>query len=150
MGDMTMAQRRSSSVASHNRSRKNSVVVDGHWEDVDEMDEDEQMVEDLVTPSSPMSTSATSSNFTFTHRPMSSSSSSRSPTTSAQNPFQDASLFTTTDPFYIAQLQASQNPEPSSSVFAQSGRPAARSPFLRRQPQNTYAHAVPAAAVYGR
>jgi len=145
MGDMSMAHRRSSNVASRSRSRKNStMVMDDTWEDVDEMDEDEQMVEDLVTPSSP---SDNIPNFTFSRRRMSSSSSSRPPTASTQNSYYDASLFTTTDPFYI---QASQTPQPpSSSVFAQSGRPAQHSPFLH-QSQNTYVHSVPTSAMCNR
>nr|GAT46197.1 predicted protein [Mycena chlorophos] len=39
------------------------------------------------------------------------------------------SLFTSTDPFYIAQLEASQAPRPS-SVFAQAATPSAQSPFF--------------------
>lgn len=155
MGDMSLAhrRRRSSSVTSRSRSCKNSAVpVDDNWEDVDEMDEDEQMVEDLVTPSSPMSAGSSVSNFAFTQRRMSSSSASRSPAASTQNSY-DASLFTTTDPFYMAQLQASQNPQ-SNSAFAQSGRPAQHSPFLLQHPhhqvQNPYAHPVPMSAAYDR
>lgn len=155
MGDMSMAHRRNSGAASRSRSRKNSVVVDENWEDVDEMDEDEQMVEDLVTPSSPMSTSATISNFTFSHR-KSSSSSSHSPVAITQNSYTEppsASLFTTTDPFYIAQLQAAQNPQPTTSIFAQSGRPAQHSPFLQHpchQTQHTYGHPMSTSMAYER
>jgi hypothetical protein len=147
MGDMTMAQRRS-------RSRKNSVATNEGWEDVDEMDEDEQMVEDLVTPSSPMATSANVPNFTFSHHQRSPSSSSRSPITSTQNSYSEApsaSLFTATDPFYIAQLQAAQTPQ--TSIFAQSGRPAQHSPFLhhpRHQPQHAYAQPMQTSIAYER
>ena len=154
MGDMTMMHRRNSSTASRTRSRKNSVVVDESWDDVDEMDEDEQMVEDLVTPSSPMSTSVP--NFTISHHHQrSSSTSSHSGITQNSYPeSSSASLFTTTDPFYIAQLQAAQNPQPATSIFAQSGRPAQHSPFLLQhschQTQHTYGHAVATSAAYER
>ena len=152
MGDMTMAQRRSSNAASRSRSRKNSVATNEGWEDVDEMDEDEQMVEDLVTPSSPMPTSANVPNFTFSHRQRPPSLSSLSPIT--QNSYSEApsaSLFTATDPFYIAQLQAAQTPQ--TSIFAQSGRPAQQSPFLhhsRHQPQHAYAQPMQTSIAYER
>ncbi|KIM83977.1 hypothetical protein PILCRDRAFT_421045 [Piloderma croceum F 1598] len=152
MGDMTMMHRRNSSTAGRSRSRKNSVVVDENWDDVDEMDEDEQMVEDLVTPSSPMSTSVP--NFTISHHQRSSSTSSHSGI--SQNSYPEppsASLFTTTDPFYIAQLQAAQNPQQATSIFAQSGRPAQHSPFLQHschQTQHTYGHAVTTSTAYER
>jgi len=153
MGDMTMMHRRNSSTTGHSRSRKNSVVVDENWDDVDEMDEDEQMVEDLVTPSSPMSTSAAVPNFTISHHRRSSTSSHAGITHNSYPESSPASLFTTTDPFYIAQLQAAQNPQPATSIFAQSGRPAQHSPFLQHschQTQHTYGHAVTTSAAYQR
>ncbi|KAF8966467.1 hypothetical protein BDZ97DRAFT_1756606 [Flammula alnicola] len=49
---------------------------------------------------------------------------------SPSSPSSNASLFTTTDPFYIAQLQASQAPQQQQySGFAQHGRAAPGSPF---------------------
>jgi hypothetical protein len=142
MGDMTMGQRHNST-ASRSRSRKNSVAVDQKWEDVDEMDEDEQMVEDLVTPSSPMATSATVPNFSFAHHQQTSSS----PSPYSESP--TSSLFTSTDPFYMAQLQTAQNPTPS--IFAQSGRLSQHSPFLRRhESPHAYAHPIPTSVIYER
>ena len=149
IGDIT--RRSSSSLGgSRSRSRKNS-MVDETWGDVDGMDEDEQMVEDiLLTPSSP---SITAPHFVHSHfhhhQPQMPPPSSARTTSisSAHNslypePPSGASLFTTTDPFYIAQLQALQNPQPS-SIFAQSARPAQHSPFFQH-PRHQFVHAVPA------
>lgn len=152
MGDMSRAQRRNSLSTSRSRSRKNSVADEG-WPDVDEMDEDEQMVEDLLAPSSPMSASATAPNFAPYSNPQLPSTSSSSRRQSQSNGYPEpnsGSLFTTTDPFYIAQLQASQNPQPApNSIFAQTGRPAQQSPFIQHS-YNHYAQAVPASAAYQR
>lgn len=127
MGDsMNRRSRSNSNAGARSRSRKNSVADDYSWP-VDEMDEDEQMVEDLLVPSSPMSASATMPNFAHTSR-------SAQPSSSNYNSYNEASAgssFTSTDPFYIAQVQASQNPQPTHSIFAQSGRPAHTSPFLQ-------------------
>lgn len=149
IGDM---RRRSSSCVSRSRSRKNS-MVDEAWHDVDEMDEDEQMVEELLTPSSPMSSSITTTtpNFISPHQQI--PFVARSPISPIHNNMyaesSPSSLFTTTDPFYIAQLQASQNPQPSNSIFAQAGRPAQHSPFFqhsRRQSQHKFVHSMPTPA----
>ena len=54
-------------------------------------------------------------------------------------PAPNTSLFTTTDPFYLASLQSGHgHPPSSSSVFAQAGRPAAHSPFLMHHMQAVY------------
>jgi len=141
-GQIGDIRRGSSSSMSRSRSRKNS-IVDETWRDVDEMDEDEQMVEDLLTPSSP---SIMTPNFIHSHSQI--PSSSRTPISSIHNTYAEspsASLFTTTDPFYMAQLQALQNPQPT-SIFAQSGRPAQHSPFFqhsRHHSQHKFVHSVP-------
>ncbi|TFK43044.1 hypothetical protein BDQ12DRAFT_661782 [Crucibulum laeve] len=107
----------------------------------DDMEEDERMVEELLMPSSPMS-NATPSNFLFSQQippspisPLTSypypSSSSVAP--SAYSAESSQSLFTTTDPFYMAQLQASQNYSSPQSVFSQTGRPTQTSPFMKQQ-----------------
>jgi hypothetical protein len=115
--------RSNSNAGPRSRSRKNSVADDHSWP-VDEMDEDEQMVEDLLAPSSPIA----SPSFAYTPR-----SPQSSPFTyTSYNEASSGSSFTSTDPFYIAQVQASQNPQPTPhSLFTQSGRPAHTSPFLQ-------------------
>ncbi|KAJ7162615.1 hypothetical protein C8R43DRAFT_303884 [Mycena crocata] len=91
----------------------------------DEMEEDERMVEDLLIPASPMSpkqqptaavrSQQTSPSYPATYQPSDTSS----------------SLFTTTDPFYMAQLQAAQNYSVAPpSVFSQAAFPSQQSPFM--------------------
>ncbi|KAJ6510225.1 hypothetical protein C8R47DRAFT_1097137 [Mycena vitilis] len=89
-----------------------------------EMEEDERMVEDLLIPNSPMSPKQP------TQAPGRSQQSS--PTyTATESP---QSLFATTDPFYMAQLQAAQNYGVSPpSVFSQAGFPSQQSPFMNFQ-----------------
>jgi hypothetical protein len=147
-GQIGDIRRRSSSSMSRSRTRKNS-LVDEMWHDVDEMDEDEQMVEELLTPSSPMSSSITTTTPNFVHPHQQISAAARSPVLPVHNIMSTesspASLFTTTDPFYIAQLQALQNPQPSNSMFAQAGRPAQHSPFFqhsRHQSQHKFIHSM--------
>lgn len=134
------------------RSRSASVSSIGaqlhseHRLESEDMDEDERMVEDMLL-SSPTSTSS-STHAAFAHRhARSGSASSRMhivPGSSAYDhpqydlPSPNAALFATTDPFLTAQLQAAQNP--STSVFAQAGRPSPHSPFLAHQYQSMYAH----------
>jgi hypothetical protein len=115
-----------------------------------DMEEDERMVEELLIPSSPVSSnsfykpstpqfstpfmssspvaSSFQSNYTFpsTHSTLSSSSQSHS---------DPSSVFTSTDPFYIAQLQASQSFNNSSpqSAFSQNGQISQNSPFFQTQ-----------------
>jgi hypothetical protein len=124
------------------------------------MEEDERMVEELLIPSSPLTASNPHISNPF---PSTSASTYLSSTSSFQGPIStsphtqtafasygcdaspsspSSSQFTTTDPFYIAQLQASQafsnnanlnfngssgNQQPS--VFAQHGRLTQGSPF---------------------
>ncbi|KAJ7067917.1 hypothetical protein C8F01DRAFT_1078604 [Mycena amicta] len=96
----------------------------------DEMDEDERMVEDLLMPKSPMSAMPQ----TPTHKAQQGSATYSSMDASP-------SLFTSTDPFYIAQLQAAQNYGLShQSVFTQPAFPSTPSPFFLQRPN----HAQPA------
>jgi len=89
--------------------------------DEHEMEEDERMVEDLLIPTSPMSSPMSAK----PHTPAKQTSVSAYPTSP------DTSLFTTTDPFYIAQLQAAQNYGVSPpSVFSQAAFPSQQSPFM--------------------
>lgn len=150
-------RRRSSSVAS---ARARGSTLDERSErepDVEEMDEDERMVEDLLVPSSPISANATSSHFPASQYPSPPSTSPPSafsnhhmgrkyntppssyPSNQHEYPPMNTSLFTTTDPFYLAQLQASQ--KPSSSYFAHAGRPSQQSPFvMAHQSQPPHSH----------
>ncbi|KAJ7367901.1 hypothetical protein DFH08DRAFT_946877 [Mycena albidolilacea] len=87
----------------------------------DEMEEDERMVEDLLIPTSPMSSPMSAKPQTPAGRSQQTSPMSQP----------DTSLFTTTDPFYMAQLQAAQNYGVSQpSVFSQSAFPSQQSPFI--------------------
>ncbi|KDQ65046.1 hypothetical protein JAAARDRAFT_43849 [Jaapia argillacea MUCL 33604] len=125
--------RRSSSVASTS-SRKDDRG------DMDDMDEDERMVEELLWPSSPSTSSASHNQFPFNHshshsHPIPSPAKHRSP--SYPHPGQQhflidptPSTFTSTDPFYIAQMQAAQSNNSPQSFFSQAGRPSQHSPFL--------------------
>lgn len=96
-------------------------------------DDDERMVEELIMPSSPIpasqSTSLThsqahlSSYFPLSVEPSSSS----------------ASVFTSTDPFYLATMQQQQQ-SASTSFFAHNGRLAQNSPFFARQVAKQHQH----------
>ncbi|KAJ6516284.1 hypothetical protein C8R45DRAFT_959599 [Mycena sanguinolenta] len=87
----------------------------------DEMEEDERMVEDLLIPTSPMSSPMSA-------KPHTPQSQQTSPTYPASP---ETSLFTTTDPFYIAQSQAAQHYGVSPpSVFSQAAFPSQQSPFF--------------------
>ncbi|KAI0922005.1 hypothetical protein AcW1_004168 [Taiwanofungus camphoratus] len=144
---------RSSSVASMTSKR----ASDDRKRDSDDMDEDERMVEDILFSSPPVSASATTSHFPLSHQQMPSASPSssysgmlsRRPSMSTvassydhsqyELPSPNTSLFASTDPFFVAQSQAAQNPTPS--LFAQAGRPSPHSPFLTHQYQSSYGHA---------
>ena len=101
------------------------------------------MVEDLLlasptSPSSPSASFSRASGATQTsssaYRPRKTSLSMHMmPLEHAHHdlPSPNTSLFTTTDPFYLASLQSAHSHAPSSSVFAQAGRPSAHSPFLK-------------------
>lgn len=109
-----------------------------------DMDEDEMMVEELLLPSSQFDNSYASSSSSSTSyqspmpSPIPSHSQMNAVSFSSYNSYPDptpssptASLFTTTDPFYIAQLQSLNNPpsHQSQSIFAQNGRLSQNSPF---------------------
>jgi hypothetical protein len=90
----------------------------------DEMEEDERMVEDLLLPSSPMSSPMSA-------RPETPASARSQHTQMTYPASPDTSLFTTTDPFYIAQSQAAQHYGVSPpSVFSQAAFPSQQSPFM--------------------
>ncbi|KAG6836921.1 hypothetical protein H0H93_001287 [Arthromyces matolae] len=94
------------------------MVVDSMREDVDE---DERMVEDLLVPRSP-STSALQ--FTL---PLSSWSKTHYP--SSIQPSDSVSSFTSTDPFYLAQVQAQHQNSSTYSQFTELGKLPQQSPF---------------------
>jgi hypothetical protein len=100
-----------------------------------DMEEDERMVEELLIPSSPVSSNSFykshTPHFSMPSSPVSSSL-QNNPSSSMTQPHSDpSSVFTSTDPFYIAQLQASQTFNNSSpqSVFSQNGHISQSSPF---------------------
>ncbi|KAF5357698.1 hypothetical protein D9758_007439 [Tetrapyrgos nigripes] len=102
-----------------------------HSRDVDDM-EDERMVEDLLIPSSPINPSSTSSFAQVTPKSQPKSPMGFSPSSPSFFPASESSsTFTSTDPFYLAQLQSVQHNAPPPSVFAQLGRPAQQSPFTQ-------------------
>ncbi|PSS32005.1 hypothetical protein PHLCEN_2v2247 [Hermanssonia centrifuga] len=101
-------------------------------------DDDERMVEDLLFPSSPITSSATpqysSSQASHPSPPNFNMPSRKASFTSPYSTTHydlppNASIFATTDPFYLAQLQAAQKPTPS--FFSQFGNPTQQSPFLK-------------------
>ncbi|KZT20672.1 hypothetical protein NEOLEDRAFT_1151234 [Neolentinus lepideus HHB14362 ss-1] len=112
--------------------RKGSVASISMEDDIAEMEEDERIVEELLfsppattsathhhnqrAPSSPIQASA------FTHRNSGSS---------FMYTAEPTSIFATQDPFYLAQMQASQTSQNMHSFFAQAGRPAQHSPFVQ-------------------
>ncbi|TFK74388.1 hypothetical protein BDN72DRAFT_759802 [Pluteus cervinus] len=116
-------------------------TTDERFHEKEEMD-DERMVEDLLIPSSPITPNATanptSPHFAFPQT-QNSTSIKQAPHTfvSMQQQQQtQESLFTTTDPFYIAQAQALQAYGTSpQSVFTQTGLPSQHSPFMAQQQQ---------------
>ncbi|KAJ6538937.1 hypothetical protein B0H19DRAFT_1176262 [Mycena capillaripes] len=104
-------------------SRQSDLALRRNTEDHfrDETEEDERMVEDLLIPNSPMSAKQQS--------PAAGRPQQTSPTYPPSESPQ--SLFATTDPFYIAQLQAAQNYGVSPpSVFSQAAFPSQQSPFM--------------------
>ncbi|KAG7096580.1 hypothetical protein E1B28_003999 [Marasmius oreades] len=110
-------------------NRRNSEDVSRELDDV----EDERMVEDILVPSSPAPAGAP----IFSTQPLSRTSRSHSsaiPLSPSSPTFvSDTSSFTSTDPFYLAQLQAMQTTASPSSVFTQLGRPSQQSPFVNQQ-----------------
>lgn len=122
--------RRSSSVAS--RHSESDGAIEFREEDMDL--DDERMVEHLLisSPTSPQSISRPFSQPAPPHRPQHRSSATFTSSSMPYEPtshLQSSSLFTTTDPFYLATVQHLHQ-HPSSSFFAQSARPAHNSPFL--------------------
>jgi hypothetical protein len=92
-----------------------------------DMEEDERMVEELLIPSSPIS----SNSFYKSSAPQFSAPFMPSSPVLSSSHSDPSSVFTSTDPFYIAQLQASQSFNNSSpqSVFSQNGHISQSSPF---------------------
>ncbi|KAF5361585.1 hypothetical protein D9757_011558 [Collybiopsis confluens] len=111
--------------------------------------EDERMVEEILMPSSPASTGQYPSSPFAIQQQLHSTSTPRSqnkghwftppfnpgPSSVPTSPssISDASSFTSTDPFYLAQLQAMQAAA-APSPFSQLGRPSQHSPFMQSQP----------------
>ena len=133
-----MARTRASSFASWNRPTSQR-LAELHLDS--DMEEDERMVEELLIPSSPVmshsfhkpgtphfSTSSMSSSFQNNHT---NSSTSMTAPSQSHSDSSSPSIFASTDPFYIAQLQASQSFNNSSpqSVFSQNGHISQTSPF---------------------
>ncbi|KAK7060111.1 hypothetical protein VNI00_000875 [Paramarasmius palmivorus] len=120
-----------------NPSRWNSEEA---YRDLDDV-EDERMVEDILIPSSPVTAGQTTTSSPFVPHQTSRQSRSRSRSGHMASPVspgfgtESPSIFTSTDPFYIAQLQALQNHNNSTpaSVFKQLGRPPQQSPFVHQQ-----------------
>ena len=118
------------------------------------MDEDERMVEDLLlaSPASPTHPSASYSRAPpapqspSAYRPRKTSLSIHMIPLDHSHQHHDLptpnnSLFTSTDPFYLASLQSAHSHAPSGSVFAQAGRPSTHSPFLKHHMQySSFAH----------
>jgi hypothetical protein len=114
--------------------------IDDSRIDADELDLEEQMVEDLLLPSPATSRNTPPPRFPLARQipyPKSNyachSTIVPSYTCAAEA---SSSLFTSTDPFYIAQLQAAQNYSPS--FFSQAGHPAQHSPFLIHHDQHAH------------
>ncbi|KAJ7283400.1 hypothetical protein C8J57DRAFT_1120892 [Mycena rebaudengoi] len=104
--------------------------------------EDERMVEDLLIPTSPMSANPSTASAHFS---IPQSSTGRTQNSPPKYPSYEPtpSLFTTTDPFYIEQLQAAQNYSAAPpSMFSQAAFPSQQSPFIHSS--NFQRHNAPA------
>jgi len=123
--------------------------------DFDEMDEDERMVEDLLCPASPIAAGATVSSLSQSP-PLSPTSSSYhnrkhsipSPSYNPHTMDYSPSLFSTTDPFYLAQIQAVQKSSATPSYFTFAGNPSQQSPFVLAHSHHShhpFAHRIPGA-----
>ena len=145
-------RRRSNSTASLGYRR--DVDERSEYESIDAMDEDEQMVEDMLFSGLTAPSDATahpaaqmmpppSPTLYATRHSRRSSASSPFSTLHYDMPPSNTSLFATTDPFYLAQLAATQNTAPP-SFFTQFGKPSAQSPFMASHP---FAHRQAAAEV---
>ncbi|KAJ3734547.1 hypothetical protein DFJ43DRAFT_133577 [Lentinula guzmanii] len=109
--------------------------------------EDERMVEDILVPSSPASAGFSSApyaqqsmnapsqkNHSRSHFNLTTSSFPSSP--ASPSSVSESSSFTSTDPFYLAQIQAMQSHNLSTpSALSQLGMPAQHSPFIQQQPR---------------
>jgi hypothetical protein len=102
--------------------------------DID-MEEDERMVEELLIPASPVPSNSfyksSTPHFSMPSSPVTTSNHAFPSTSMTQTHSDPSSVFTSTDPFYMAQLQASQTFNNSSpqSVFSQNGHISQSSPF---------------------
>lgn len=142
-------RRRSNSVASMGSRQDHD---EHEYESIDAMDEDERMVEDMLfdPPAPAPSTSYAASQMPPPSPTLYPRHSRKSSVTSPFSnmhydvPPSNNSLFATTDPFYLAQLAATQNAAPS-SFFSQFGKPSQQSPFLKGHP---FAHRQTAAEVH--
>ncbi|KAF9782128.1 hypothetical protein BJ322DRAFT_196553 [Thelephora terrestris] len=147
--DTAMGYRsRSSSITScPRRSRQNS-IDEANFDhthqrdcDMDDMDEDERMVEELLLSASPPS----QFHGRYSHqRANSNSGYMASPPTPSSPTIHSDGHFTTSDPFYLAQLQQlqqqqAQNPfATTSSIFGQLGKPTQQSPFAQAPQYHHY------------
>ncbi|KAH7931420.1 hypothetical protein BV22DRAFT_1115736 [Leucogyrophana mollusca] len=134
-------RRRSSSFAN---SYPRRASVDEAWCDLDETEEDERMVEDILTPSSPQTPSFYARHPQGMQHPSKPSNYPPAPPPSYNVTPTTESLFTAQDPFYIAQLQAAQVPS-QSSYLGHVGRPSTQSPFLMGHQSRWETHAQPMA-----
>lgn len=108
------------------------------YDDDFSMDEDERMVDEMLSPSPVTTRQNSSTDHSFqAHSFQVDRSSQRvySPHATDYSEAGQTSLFATTDPFYLAQLQASQAPQ-SASHFTFLGRPSQQSPFTVAGSQN--------------
>lgn len=123
-------------------SRSNSLSNERYQQD--EMEEDERMVEELLAPTSPAVTSPTTS---WQSKPWQSNNAyaqqQRPVSQESWAPVNADSNFASTDPFYLAQLQAEAERNRTQSLFAQAGQPNANSPFLQQSgdSRRTHVHA---------
>jgi hypothetical protein len=102
-------------------------------DNTDEVDEDERMVEDLLVPSSPLSTNRLSSQVLLPSSSVTVPQFTSQPccATTESSP----SSFASTDPFYIAQSEAVRGCSTRSrSAFSQFGLPSQQSPFVMQEP----------------
>ncbi|KAK7696568.1 hypothetical protein QCA50_001226 [Cerrena zonata] len=129
-----LARSRSCSVASFNAMPESisEMPQELGYEDDYSMDEDERMVDEMLYPS-PVTTRHNASNdYSFHSHSFQVDLSPQkmySPQAADYSEASQTSSFATTDPFYLAQLQASQAP-PTGSHFTFLGRPPQQSPFV--------------------
>jgi len=129
-------------VAATNGTQYSSGVVGAHMsltsakDRYDEVSEDEKMVEDLLMTQSPQNPSSNFASPPIPGSPMSCTEQMPINIGSFQSALDtsletQSSQFTTTDPFYLAQLQASQQNTSPPSVFFHSGILSSNSPFVQ-------------------